>query len=281
MSVPISFNLLGGCVLRDSFGMHENDGGYKINRYSSKFSPFFLNDKGFDITEEEWKHITSCDSLSSYSNFVKRCVFFELTRHAKKYVEEIKSDYLMIDVDFVRHNYVKINDTYFLNYEEPFFLSLKEHGFIDNIKHIDYDFMDKSVLDEKIIEYANSLKEICEVNHIILLEINHAMLYYDFLDKKKYFYYAFTSLQKQNMLMNYIFSKLKQSLNGCHVIEFPDFIIGDKQHKFGCDSLHFVKEYYDYVLNCINIIISNNINELELLEDERKKVSLLIQKKYF
>lgn len=44
-------------------------------------------------------------------------------------------------------------------------------------------------------------------------------------------------------VMNKMYNILRKELEGCHVIEFPDYVLGDSKHKFGVCGLHYHKLY--------------------------------------
>lgn len=79
----ISLNILGCCVLRDTFGMHPDDGGYVVNRYVQIPSPISLvtgspllrKDAEIEDTVFEGK-----------SGFVKRCQLLELKKQVFDYL---------------------------------------------------------------------------------------------------------------------------------------------------------------------------------------------------
>lgn len=72
-----------------------------------------------------------------------------------------------------------------------------------------------------------------------------------------------------NDRMKLCFDYVKEYLKGCHIIEFPDNVVGDINHKWGRALLHYVQEYYDYALKAVDIITQNtdgNVDEKVALE---------------
>lgn len=79
----ISLNILGCCILRDTFGMHPDDGGYAINRYVQIPSPISLVTKSplYDENAEIEDNI-----FVGKSNFAKRCQTLELKKQVFDYL---------------------------------------------------------------------------------------------------------------------------------------------------------------------------------------------------
>ncbi len=62
--------------------------------------------------------------------------------------------------------------------------------------------------------------------------------------------------------MNYEFKKR----TNCHVIKCPHNIFADDCHKWGKDRVHYVSEYYDYCVKCLDIITGGSGSSDELDE---------------
>ena len=92
-SRPI-INIAGCCISRDTFGMHDEDGGYEIARYISDFSPLLAFEKGFSINEEAyWAEDTS----HFCTKFLKRCFLQEVTRTSLDWLSKTLADYILLD----------------------------------------------------------------------------------------------------------------------------------------------------------------------------------------
>lgn len=75
-------------------------------------------------------------------------------------------------------------------------------------------------------------------------------------------------------LMDKMYDILRQELEGCHVIEFPDYVLADSRHRFGLCGLHYHELYYEYGKAAIQIIIENHPDEKILLRYLRDMYSL-------
>lgn len=82
MSKKTAMNILGCCVLRDTFGMQPDDGGYEIKKYVQIPSPISLVTKSplFDQNAE-----VENDIFIGKSNFAKRCQILELKKQVFDY----------------------------------------------------------------------------------------------------------------------------------------------------------------------------------------------------
>ena len=76
-SKNISLNILGCCVPRDTFGMHQNDGGYIVNRYVQIPNPISLVTKSplYNVNME-----IKDDIFVGKTAFLKRCHILELRK---------------------------------------------------------------------------------------------------------------------------------------------------------------------------------------------------------
>ena len=75
-------------------------------------------------------------------------------------------------------------------------------------------------------------------------------------------------------LLNKIYDVLRQEFAGCHVIEFPDYVLADSRHKYGLWGLHYHHLYYEYGKKAIQIICEKHSDEKMLLSYLRDKYSL-------
>ena len=88
--------------------------------------------------------------------------------------------------------------------------------------------------------------------HYIKRKIGNAILKYD-----------------ARALMDEMYDILKEKFDGCHIIEFPHYVIGDSNHKFGTFGLHYHSLYDEYGKNAIDIICQRHSSKEEkILLDE-------------
>ena len=95
------------CVLRDFFGMKENNGGFEIDRFVQSISPISavsdsMLQKRIDNSDEIIQ-----DVFHDLTNFYKRLIKQDLEKSVFTYLSERKSDYLIIDAGNCRYNLLK------------------------------------------------------------------------------------------------------------------------------------------------------------------------------
>lgn len=71
---------------------------------------------------------------------------------------------------------------------------------------------------------------------------------------------------------------LRKKLKGCHLIEFPNGVIGDENHKWGLYPLHFIPEYYDYGIEAIETIVAKKTDdEVDTLRNLKKNTRIFLK----
>ena len=251
----ISFNILGVCVLRDVFSYHENDAGYIINQYVNEFSPLYCFEKGTYVNIDKYNQI---DTTNITSNFIKRCILFNVTGGVLDYISKKKSDYLILDIALTRTQYFVLeNGQYCYGAYKKLYDLMSKNGLFPPIKEIlQFNFLDKKEIRNRLKIYCNKIKKMYDVSKIILFEIRNSILLYDSKNDEVYPFniQAIKKANSQNELIDYCFSIVKEELQGCHIVYMPKYVLCDKYHHLNIGLLHFTKEYYDYGINAINII---------------------------
>ncbi len=83
-----------------------------------------------------------------------------------------------------------------------------------------------------------------------------------------------TENDKTLKLIKHIESLMEEKLKGCHIIEFPDYVLGAAKHVFGVCSLHYHSLYYEYVREALEIIFQHSSDEKILLSHLRDNYSM-------
>lgn len=266
----ISLNILGCCVLRDTFGMHSDNGGYAVNRYVQipspislvTGSPLFRKDAEIEDTVFEGK-----------SGFVKRCQILELKKQVFDYLGGVSSDYLILDCAEARKNVLYFPDTegWFTESHKDLLARFIEQGLLpERYEVIDVLEMERGALYAYLREFCDRLLEQYDKNRMILFEIEAVKFHSD--GKQFQVFGGKNKIAEQfNARMKLCFDYVKTYLEGCHIVEFPDNVIGDTNHKWGRALLHYVPEYYDYAQDAVDIITKHAGS----LEEEKEELSLL------
>lgn len=74
---------------------------------------------------------------------------------------------------------------------------------------------------------------------------------------------------KMRLKLEKYYDYFQNLLTGIHIVEMPKNCIGNAQHLWGRDTLHFVDEYYQYLYKAIEIITENHSDEEAKLQELR------------
>lgn len=277
-SGKIEINVIGCCAVRDIFGLHDEDGGYTIAKYVQNISPISAVTKSpliRKLTEED-------EAIFSKTNrFIARCQKLELEKRAFDYIAGSTSDYLVIDIAEFRRKlyYFPENEGWFSeNYNlRPMFDSYLEAKIIPSYYETYSPF---DICTEKreafLDKYCDRLCGLSRPDRIILVDIRAGG--YPMLYDKRLTAEEIRTAGIFNERIDHAFEYVRSRIKGMHVVSFPDYVTIDHDHKWGRNLLHFVKEYYDYALKAVDIIINGEYNaerekqELEALKYEYEEV---------
>ena len=266
----ISLNILGCCVLRDTFGMHPDDGGYVVNRYVQSPSPISLVTASPLLRKDAEIEDTVFEGKSG---FVKRCQLLELRKQVFDYLGGASSDYLIIDCAEARKNVLYFPGTggWFTESHKDLLARFIENGLLPELYElIDILEMERETLYACLRDFCDRLLAQYDKKHIILFEIKAVKFHSDgrlfqvFGGKSKI-------AEQYNARMKLCFDYVKTYLEGCHIVEFPHNVVGDTHHKWGRALLHYVPEYYDYAQEAVDIITKRAGS----LEEEQEELTRL------
>ena len=92
-----TLNLLGCCVIRDIFGLHENDGGYSIKRFVQNVSPVSAVTNSPLLREIRDEDLL----LAKTKRFFAKCQKLELEKGIFEYIKADRGDYLVVDARLI------------------------------------------------------------------------------------------------------------------------------------------------------------------------------------
>lgn len=228
------------------------------------------------IQDEQILNMVDCIAMSSYNI---RNLKLDLNKHSIDYLLEEKASYLLLDPNDCRMELVEVGEP-----ENHKLYTFSMAGgalyktLIDDVKKI-------NAADIPFEEYASAAKKVCarirnvyDVSEIIIHVHKIVDEYTDGNKILKFNNEKFparkNSVQK---IMDQMYEVLRTEFEGCHVIEFPDYVLGDSRHKFGACGLHYHKLYDEYGKTAIQIICENHPDEKLLLNVLRDKYSLKFQ----
>lgn len=177
MDKKITVNILGTCLSRDTFSMHEDDGKYEVLQYVAEFDPFYFTDKGIEIDKEAYDKFPAKKPIT---NFKKRCLFLDATKTVMDYIKEKDSDFLMIDAALFRVPSQKIGKTYITlsKGRKMFCDELKKNGIIKkSISKLVYTPYEE--YGEKIKGFTGEVLKVYKPEQIIIMDTRCNYTYYD------------------------------------------------------------------------------------------------------
>lgn len=264
----ITFNVFGCCVSRDSLALLEAQKSAVILQMVSPTTATLFTRK--------FERVYTIDDFKEYdtSKYFKRLFVQDLNKTHLDYLTEKKSDYLIIDLlnerlsilekdgrsiavgAFYNENQQRLTDEFDLKT-----YNLRKLGDID----INTRF-------ENLDRFCSYILKYYTPNQIIIHRFKGVECYKDKTRKKLFAPDIRKFVQDYNSITDQIYEYVIQKLKGCHVINSPDDVIADVEHKWGLMPLHFHKFYYDYVSKAIMIICKHLpcFDEMSQLEELRR-----------
>ena len=284
-----TINILGSCVSRDTFGMFEDDGGFDIQRCVTNSSIFSLCSpklyKDLSLTENDFPN--------SRHNFQKRCAALDISKKVFEYIKEIESDFLIIDLgNLISRKIIKVRKKDCIDEYDFTYITLTK-ALEENLELLDnigievletfLAFEDELSMVGFMYQYAEMIKENFDEDKVIIIEITTTERYVSDDGEIKLFRYGLDKMDAKKHCLALCYEILKNALPNAHVIKLPCVeIMANYNHKWGINLLHYVTEFYEYLLKCVRVIAYNSNREYEeiLLEDVRTMFEQLINERY-
>lgn len=137
------------------------------------------------------------------------------------------------------------------------FTALEKKNIIPPLQPDTFDMaaFSEEELERRIQYYVDQLLSIYQEEQIILVEAENAYLKYD----KNQNITAFSaqwqaSYKEHDFRIKKMFSMLRERLKGAHLIPFPKHVLAYANHWMGLSGLHYIKGYYDYAFQAVEII---------------------------
>lgn len=261
---PITLNLIGCCIIRDLFRIADKNQKYKIVKFIQSVSPFSFCDEKQNVTRITPDELFCFDD---WSNFSKRNFCIDACKTVFSLIQEAPTDYIIIDLCELRFRHCKITlasgDTFYMTKNKYTTEFLKNDTAVGNFKVASHED-DLIVSDDEIYasldKYIKFIKSCYSPEKVILIENLPARVHIDENNKTFFEYSASATASIRNSLLKY-YDYFKNNFNGINVIEFPVNALGNINHTWGKDPLHFVDDYYEYLFQAVQIIVSNSSNE--------------------
>lgn len=280
MKYMSTFNILGSCICRDLFGF-QTDCPHEIIHFLQSTSPLTW----FIYNKKPKKLITmdQMNNIQKLKNFQKKCVMHDYNNSVLDYYVE-KTDYFIIDlVSLFNPNLGKEvfedgTEHYFTI--SKWFSILYKNGLdacIGNTYKVvnRYELITEEILEKVIsslvqwLTYEKGYRE----EEIILIENKHANCYTE--GEFLYFFKKSKETKKINDCLDKAYQLFESYVPNCNIIKMPLNTYGDYFHRWSLYSLHFTKEYYDYLYQCINLICADADNYKKRICELRENVAEL------
>lgn len=272
-----NISIYGRCVARDLFeiGRPENEESkYTICQYLSNVNLLkhehkqCENVKDIGLSRDQFVEFSFFGE--TIPKYVRRMIYVDLCNAGYEYLFAKEADYLLFDPSvlstplFASEEGILTKSFWFSKYQNQ----LANHGLIENLSRyhtVDISKLDRELCKKSIQAMLGKILERFREEQIILLEVKQADI---LLSRGILQYYPLHSelIRFQSECYNLICNLLPNA----HKITFPEYFrIADSAHKWGKHPMHFVKEYYQYALQAVDIICQNYTREQEANELEK------------
>ena len=262
------FFIIGCCMSRDALDVGD------VNRtYVSKF----ISQTSFHLFRKKSipPHI-----LHLFNDFPwetawnKECFLFEACSNLEEAIKQNKTDFCIIDSYNFVFDLLAICDgyeTYQFTMTKNFFDCQDYITEVCKKANMSSEIIFSETLSCDFLE--NTIRQFCDT---ILQYYLPSQIILNTFEMTKYFsdgekLFKFTNsdkIQKINAIMKTANRIFTQYLKGVHILPFPLYVVGDKNHRWGQYNLHVVKEYYRYVYNCLLLIANNHGNVVDFSENK-------------
>lgn len=269
-----NISIIGSCISRDIFSFN-GDAGYNIKRFVQSISPISAQTGGVN---EDYKTLSlAIESKYKIPFFYCRNFALDLTGRTFDYLFEEPVDYLVVDMACCRYDIWETEDGDIISKVDGYYHDeivdeiFEKYDKSQSRKLINNDEKILCLLKKRVPQYFQKILEKIHVSKIILVE-TRAMTFY-LQERQQIAEFSPAISDSWNKRIQCGFEIALKYLKGCHVIYFPQNMVGDAKHKWGLSRLHYVKEFYEYAFQAINIIGENRSST-----DERKALSTLYNK---
>lgn len=268
---PINLDIWGVCTTRDIIGF-TNTNEIKVQTYfQSSFVPNFIN-KSTQKAEILPNEIVLPDKDNSM--FWKKIYASEYNNTILDTYLRSSADWILVDLRSILKGNFKVciqGIDYYYSYQ---FESTSDFIKKNIIKYWEKNGISISTDDiikiefEEIPECLHIFNSFCEFikkrygPNIILNELRQPYNYID--ETGKVISCNYLERNRCNRLMNK-YSEIFLSKTNAKCIRIPSNIVGDRSNPWGPGDVHYVREYYEYALDCVLSIIKEPLNTQDLL----------------
>ncbi len=208
-----NISIIGSCISRDIFSFN-GDAGYNIKRFVQSISPISAQTGGVN---EDYKTLSlAIESKYKIPFFYCRNFALDLTGRTFDYLFEEPVDYLVVDMACCRYDIWETEDGDIISKVDGYY----HDEIVDEI----FEKYDKSQ-SRKLINNDEKILEKIHVSKIILVE-TRAMTFY-LQERQQIAEFSPAISDSWNKRIQCGFEIALKYLKGCHVIYFPQNMVGD------------------------------------------------------
>lgn len=281
-----TISVIGSCACRDLF---EKDNGENFSFHTDfRFmSPISMLSSPVDFIHADYDSFVK-DVKVVNGKWYRKNLLNDINKTAFKALHENHGEFLVLDFAESRISLAEISwpnkeDKLLVSYSTSFRAhynaSFKKNIFKDiNIRITNPLSYDDECWKKTIKEFSNELKSIFQEEKIILIKNMPATSFVDYEGMLRPYYSRdhFNSILLCNLLLEKLNRFFIDCCPRCSVIEIPDHALGYQKHKWGNHPFHFTEIYYDYLLECVKKITSEDKN----IDSIYEKYSALFKKEF-
>lgn len=272
-------NIVGECVLRDTLGFHEGNGGYECplfvqsNSVRARYARPLSSFAGVRITH---------DDMPSSPPVWARWADIDAEKTIALNLKKNPSDYLL--VNFVEARYTLLRVSLKSN-PADYTLMTSQAGINRNdlfgqdkyqalsVVRIGASTVPEEEFRDCVHRFAEEVSELYAESRVVLFKNGPVPRYLagggDIV--------SFTGESEMGaQLVEKCNQWFLSKMPGCHVVDMPRHLLADECHRWGLGVTHYQSEYYDYALQALNVVTDNH-----LLRKIRLKGLLLAYEVYF
>lgn len=217
------------------------------------------------------------DEISKWPTrkYVKRCLRLDAHKQVLDYLLEEKADYLLLDCNDTRRKILTSQDykekkevsdfkCCTVNRSSKCFDQFADALGRDNFIEVFPSKIDQELYLEAVNQVCNKILGVYQPTEIIVLKHLFAEEYVDGNCIKKFDVRKSKGvLYKTKGLLEKCYDVILDRMPGCHLIDFPQGVLGDTEHVLGLMPLHYNKLYFEYCEKAMVIIEKRYDKQIE------------------
>lgn len=229
--------ILGSCVSRDIMEYIDSD-RLEIGVYIARTKVASQLSSSLNVEE--------CQ-IDLSSAFQKRLVLNDLNKTTFDKLNNLESEFCVIDYIDERFKLIKINDSYITKSNEI----LRSNWLPSRCEEMQYSYengqwlLEGENLDTYLKKYLDKVVLYFKPNNIIL---HKAYMVNSYLDKEKnirlFDQASLKANEKVNEMLDYMYNFTENYLEKAKIIDLCNKYVADEENKWGLATMHYQKEYY-------------------------------------